>query len=153
MMYRVLLVEDDPDDVLLMRLALENTSSSWCFDVVPVGTLSAAETMLETNRFDAIILDLGLPDGTGKELPERLLKLCPDTPVVVVTGMDDRKKENEILLMPNVQTFLRKEELRNFASLGRELGSRINVAINRHKARSDCIEWHKAKMAEVGLVL
>jgi diguanylate cyclase (GGDEF)-like protein/PAS domain S-box-containing protein len=38
---------------------------------------------------DCVLLDLGLPDGDGAELLERLRKVAPDVPVVVLTGRAD----------------------------------------------------------------
>lgn len=60
---RILLVEDDPDIQRLTASALSDTA-----EVTPVGSLAEARAELKQRRPDLVILDLGLPDGSGIEL-------------------------------------------------------------------------------------
>ena len=41
-----------------------------------------------TNRFDAVLLDIGLPDGDGRELCTRLRRQGLKIPVIMLTGAD-----------------------------------------------------------------
>ncbi|HEV2673433.1 MAG TPA: ATP-binding protein [Aliidongia sp.] len=59
----VLHVEDDPDIVDLVSAALQSKA-----DLVAAGSLAAARLALEQARFDVIVLDVGLPDGSGLDL-------------------------------------------------------------------------------------
>jgi PAS domain S-box-containing protein len=81
---RVLHVEDDADVIGVVRLALQNVAT-----VVAVKTLRAAKERLGRERFDAIVLDLSLPDGSGLELLE-LLEQGPahNAPVVIFSAQD-----------------------------------------------------------------
>ncbi|MCA9565059.1 MAG: response regulator, partial [Myxococcales bacterium] len=79
---RVLVVEDD----LAIAEASARILDTQNFDVVIVGTLSEARTELETNGFDVVTLDLGLPDGSGLELLSDLRDQNADIPVVMMTG-------------------------------------------------------------------
>ena len=63
---KILLVEDDPDDVWVMRSLL---GDRWDgpLDMVNVETLSSALEACRRDRFDVILLDLSLPDSQGLE--------------------------------------------------------------------------------------
>jgi PAS domain S-box-containing protein len=65
---RVLLVEDHEDTRLVMTRLLQ---SFGCV-VVAVGSVSEALSSSEKNEFDLLISDIGLPDGTGMQLMQRL---------------------------------------------------------------------------------
>lgn len=60
---RILHVEDDPDIVALVRTLLDDT-----WDVIPAGSLSEARDLLPCYEYDLVILDIGLPDGSGLDL-------------------------------------------------------------------------------------
>ncbi len=78
---RVLLVDDDEQ---LARSGRRTLSDN--FDVVAVDSLGAARTALAETEYDALVLDLGLPDGNGLELLRELRGKNSELPVVMVTG-------------------------------------------------------------------
>lgn len=55
----------------------------------PVATIAAAREAVATHRFDLVLLDNHLPDGTGYEFFEQLARRNPDAPIVMITGMPD----------------------------------------------------------------
>ena len=61
---RLLLVEDHADTARVMARLLRAAHH----DVLAVGTVTAARAAAAAGRFDLVITDLGLPDGTGVEL-------------------------------------------------------------------------------------
>jgi DNA-binding response OmpR family regulator len=81
---RLLLVEDNPRLAALTRKQLQEAG----FAVDAVGELGDAEAALATTRFDAVILDLGLPDGDGGALLKQLRARRDATPVLVLTARD-----------------------------------------------------------------
>jgi len=85
---KILLVEDDPDDVWVMRNLL---SDRWDepFDMVQVELLSAAVERCEEDRFDVILLDLTLPDSGGLETFFAMHARAGDVPIVVLSGQSD----------------------------------------------------------------
>ena len=83
-MPRVLIVEDHPRMAQAMAIALRAQGSA-C-DTVP--SLRQAAAFLETVRYDALILDLGLPDGDGLSLLAQLRALRQSTPCMMVTARD-----------------------------------------------------------------
>ena len=80
----ILLVEDDAQiaDGLCAALALEN------FTVDHVATATAAEQALALRHFDAVILDLGLPDEDGVSWLERMRRQQHDLPVLILSARD-----------------------------------------------------------------
>jgi signal transduction histidine kinase len=85
---RVLLVEDDPEDVLLLRETLSDVPSVQ-FDVTHVGTLGEALPRLGEPGFEVVLLDLSLPDSQGFETFGTVKASGSEVPVVVLTGLDD----------------------------------------------------------------
>ena len=82
-MQSILLVEDDPTLGNGIRLALQSPS-------VQVGlcrTLAQAQNAVAKNRFDLLVLDVNLPDGSGLELL-RQLRNTSDVPVILLTAND-----------------------------------------------------------------
>ena len=75
---KVLHVEDDPDIFQVVhRVASE------VVDLVQATTLAQARQMLAQCRYDLVVLDLDLPDGSGKELLPLLKGALPPVPVLV----------------------------------------------------------------------
>jgi two-component system, cell cycle sensor histidine kinase and response regulator CckA len=85
---KILLVEDNPGDVLLLQETLSEISLV-TFVVVNVERLSEALKQLQTEVFDIILLDLALPDSQGLESFAKIYQQVPLTPIVVLTGLSD----------------------------------------------------------------
>ena len=85
---RILLVEDDSDDALLLQRTL-NEGPRGQFDLVCVERLASAIKAQHEQAFDAVLLDLSLPDSRGLETFLQFHDHAPTVPVVVLTGLDD----------------------------------------------------------------
>ncbi|NKE44748.1 response regulator transcription factor [Roseomonas frigidaquae] len=85
---RPILVVDD-DDALRQTLA-EQLAHDGEFAATEAGTAADALARLsaEDSRFDAIVLDIGLPDGDGRDLCARLRKQGHRMPILMLTGAD-----------------------------------------------------------------
>jgi len=92
---RLLVVEDNPADVVLTRRLLESASTH-SFEISDAATLSAAFEELRRG-VDAVLLDLNLPDSQDLVTLQRLRAEHPSVPIIVVTGLDDRQKAVEAL--------------------------------------------------------
>lgn len=81
---RILIVEDDPMlfDGLSVGLGLAG------FTVDAVATCEEAFTALETQSYDALVLDLMLPDGSGLDILSSLRRRKDATPVLLLTARD-----------------------------------------------------------------
>lgn len=81
---RILLIEDEPELARLVRDHLARLA----FAVDLAGSIEDAEAMLASTRYDAIMLDRGLPDGDGIDLVRRLRAGGDDVPVLAATARD-----------------------------------------------------------------
>ncbi len=80
----LLLVEDDLDLGTALQQALRNAgfTSEW------LRTAADARRFVAANRYDCVLLDLGLPDGHGLELLRQWRAEGLATPLIVVTASD-----------------------------------------------------------------
>ena len=85
---RPILVVDD-DEALRQTLA-EQLAHDGEFAATEAATAAEATARLAADdaRFDAIVLDIGLPDGDGRELCARLRKQGHRMPILMLTGAD-----------------------------------------------------------------
>jgi PAS domain S-box-containing protein len=86
---QVLLIEDNPGDVRLLRETLLDTATVQ-FQLVHADRLSQGLALLQQSHFDVILLDLTLPDGQGLGTFIRLYEVAREMPIVVITGSDDQ---------------------------------------------------------------
>src|SRR5258708_2739371 len=85
---RILLVEDDANDELLLREML-NASEKLRFTLTVAMRLSEARAEMASKDFDVILCDLSLPDARGLDTVEMLRAMVPAPPIVVLTGLQD----------------------------------------------------------------
>jgi DNA-binding NarL/FixJ family response regulator len=84
----VLLVEDH----LALRKGLEMLLRARGFHVVGVGeSAEAGYRLFEARRPDVAVIDVGLGEGSGVALAQKILELDPEAGVLVYTGMTDRE--------------------------------------------------------------
>jgi CheY-like chemotaxis protein len=86
---RVLVVDDDPVDIELIRAHLGSARSERRFDVESVGTVKDALRRLAGHGIDVVLLDLNLPDAHGISAVSKITAGAPDLAVVVLTGLSD----------------------------------------------------------------
>ena len=83
---RLLLLEDNPTDALLVEAALEEIPGAFP-DITHVETLAAAHEALLLDSFDVALVDLSVPDGQGLGNFEQVQGWAPQMPVIVLTGL------------------------------------------------------------------
>jgi DNA-binding response OmpR family regulator len=125
----VLLVEDNPADVVMLEAALERTPLV-IFCVTAVEQLGHGLARLAEQRFDAVLLDLGLPDSQGLATFSSLYARAPEIPVVVLSGTQDEDLAAEAV-HAGAQDYLIKGQA------GSELLARaIRYGIERHRLQA-----------------
>ena len=102
---RIMVVDDEEAIAEYFRIIL----SAEQYDVTVVASLQRAiETFTRDHlKFDTVLLDMMLGDGTGLDLYRRVREMRPDIPVVVCTGFAEndsleliREDGHEVLLKP-----------------------------------------------------
>lgn len=87
---RILMIEDDPAFVDLVRLYLsEPDLEGFACDVDAAGSLKAGLEALERRPYAAVLIDLGLPDSQGLAAVAAVVSKVPHLPVLVLTGEND----------------------------------------------------------------
>jgi len=130
---RILLIEDNPGDVELIRATFEEARDR---DVV-LATAERVSTALERlNReeFDAVLLDLGLPDSYGLESLRRIHENATSVPIIVLTGLDYEEMAASALLS-GAQDYLIKGQIDSDLLL-----RSIRYAIERQRAQQELKE-------------
>ena len=83
-MESIFLLEDDQTLGRGIGMALEGPGRA----VTLAGTLQEGRAILAQNRFDLLILDINLPDGSGLDLLRQLRGAGNNTPVILLTAND-----------------------------------------------------------------
>lgn len=126
--YRLLVVEDNPGDFMLLQEYLRMSK-------LPVATIfhalnikSAMEIAVQ-NTIDLILLDLTLPDSSGTDSVMLLDHLQPTTPIVVFSGLATLEIAMESISL-GAQDYLIKGEFDE-----RLLGKAVQYSIERKKSQ------------------
>jgi DNA-binding response OmpR family regulator len=122
---RLLLVEDDRmiGDTLRAALRLDGHAVDWVRDA------AAAQATLASERFDVVLLDLGLPKGDGLDVLRELRARHDSTPVIVLTARD-ALGDRVAGLDAGADDYLVKPFEMD------ELNARIRAVIRRHSGRA-----------------
>ncbi|MBW4524672.1 MAG: response regulator [Phormidium tanganyikae FI6-MK23] len=106
---KVLLIEDNPGDArLLQELLIEVRSQR--FELTQVEQLNQGLQQLQDHSFDVILLDLSLPDTQGLETFIRLYNHDRNTPIVVITGLNDETLASRAV-QSGAQDYLVKDQV------------------------------------------
>ncbi len=129
----ILIFEDDDLDAEFINRALKKstTERDVLYELDRVVNFSSGLLALEENEYDLILLDLGLPDTTREHSLKELLSLYPETPVIVLTGLNDREVSLQSL-RDGAQDYLVKGQ-----SSPNELIRCITYAIERHRTKRE----------------
>ena len=94
----ILLVDDSAADTLITSKVIErDTPKGVTVHISTASRLSDAETTLCTENYDCVLLDLYLPDGRGPDNIQKLHQLSPHTPIIVLSGSDQIRSQEEAL--------------------------------------------------------
>jgi signal transduction histidine kinase len=85
---RVLIVEDDPGYARFLEEVLREVEGDG-YVVSSAGTVEDALGSLGSGTFDVVLLDLGLPDADGTEALSRVYEQASQTPIVVLSALND----------------------------------------------------------------
>jgi two-component system OmpR family response regulator len=129
-MIELLLVEDDPvlGRALQISLEMEGYHVTWTRD------LKSAQLVTEKTKLDLVILDLGLPDGSGISLLKKVRESGSVIPVIILTAKTDEDSVVEGL-QTGANDYIRKP----FSK--KELSARIKTALRELQTRDRQIRF------------
>ena len=122
---RILLIEDDNGDAVLVRRSLEHCADH--IELHHVLKLCDGIEAWQQHAFDVVLLDLSLPDSAGLQGVTTVRREIPEAPIVVLTGNSD----NQLALQAldhGAQDYLVKGQ-----TSGAALERTIRHAIHRHR--------------------
>ena len=149
---RLLIVEDETRIAELVKAGLARAG----FAVDVVGLCADARAALSVTRYDAAVVDLGLPDGDGLELLRELRTKGNQTPVLVLTARD--AVEDRVCGLDTgaddylVKPFAMTELVARTKALLRRPGGALGVTLKAGNISFDTIE-RDVRIGGVPLVL
>jgi two-component system, sensor histidine kinase and response regulator len=121
---RILVIEDDKIDQMAFKRFVKDESLPYDYDIA--GSVSEAKRILDSERFDIVITDYLLGDGTTFDI----LDLIKDTPIIIVTGSGNEKVAIEAM-KAGAYDYLIKDPERNYLKV---LPITIESVIKRERA-------------------
>ena len=112
-MSKILIVDDEPKGVKLLRLKLESSGHT----VSGAGSFLEGADRVSTELFDLLITDVRLPDGSGIDLVERAHTTQPEMPVIVITAFGDIRDAVRAMQLGAVEYVQKPFELEAMALL------------------------------------
>ena len=139
-MLKILLIEDNAGDAELFSEMVGNCQGNCSLEVAD--RLTAGMKLLDEDRFDAVFLDLGLPDSAGIDTLRTLQEHTADVPVIVLTGLADGELASSAIAM-GAQDYLIKGNIEGGVLYRSVLYSierkRNEVSIRERKELSDAL--------------
>ena len=105
---KILLLEDNAGDALLLNEFLEGSPFDWM--VKTTDRLTRAITILQEERFDLVMMDLSLPDSSGDATLLTIREAAPELPVIVLSGTSSDESQEKLMRL-GARAFLQKGQL------------------------------------------
>ena len=128
----ILLVEDNPDDALLIQEMLADADGG-SFVWIHAERLSEGLEELAAGRADVVLLDLSLPDSHGLETFATAHSQAPETPIILLTGLDDEELAVQAVQL-GAQDYLSKSRME-----GQLLVRSLRYAIERQTLLAELV--------------
>jgi DNA-binding NtrC family response regulator len=145
--FSCLLVDDDVGfTTMLAKIVAEEGGSP-----VACHTVSAARTQIAERKFDLVILDNGLPDGSGYDFYSHLVRSSPTSVVAMVTGAPELSQAVELTRNGLFDYLTKPLDASAFAALlGR---AKLRLGRPALESETDALLGSSAKLREVVLQL
>lgn len=131
-MLKVLIIEDDKE----IRTLVKSSLSIEGFEVITATSLGEASQLLQRQKPDVIVLDLGLPDGDGEALV-RAARIHDNLPILIISARHQEEQKVR-LLDAGADDFLTKpfnisELLARIRVALRHRGTNLSAAVTQYK--------------------
>lgn len=103
-MMKCLIVEDDPYLIGVLRDLVDEMGH----DATCVTSIKAAMRQLACTKFDLVVMEYTLPDGTSEQLSDHVSMFCPNSRVIMITGKPIFLYGEHSVFAPGVDWLLRK---------------------------------------------
>lgn len=123
---KVLLIEDNPDHVLLIKEKC-NAISKGIIDICEADNIKEGLNIISNKQIELVLLDLSLPGSEGIDTVLHFKDYLEKIPFIILTSLDDEIIELETI-KEGIQDYLVKGEFDH-----KLLWRSINYAIERHK--------------------
>jgi len=120
--HRILVVDDEPSVVIVLERLLRGSG----FFVASAHSGAEALRVFEQGPWDLVITDRAMPEMNGEQLAERIKRVAPATPVILITGFARPGTSAEFFDAVLAKPFSKGELLE---SVSRVLGNRAKTAI------------------------
>lgn len=105
---KILHIEDDADlHEVISAMVRDHLNLEWA------GTMADAKRLLKQQAYDAVLLDIGLPDGSGWDLIPDIENKQPNAAIVILSGEDISKEEHSAVEGVLLKNRLTSEQLIN----------------------------------------
>ena len=135
--FRILVIEDNSGDLLLLREYLDEVMSNAVVTVARTFKEVVEDSASNRIDYDVILLDLTLPDHTGEELIRDVIGMFYGTPVIVLTGFTDLEFGVRSLSL-GISDYLLKDDL-----TANVLYKTLTYAVERGKSNAQLMESEK----------
>ncbi len=143
---RALLIEDNPADAEIVREMLAEGARA-PFEIEVAERLGSGIEALHQDHFDVVLADLNLPDSYGFDTFRALQECCPDTPIILLTGLEDEGIAEQALKQ-GAQDYLVKSQID-----ARSLDRSIRYAIERKHILSENVRLYDEAGDGTGVVV
>ena len=126
-MIKLLLVEDDHKEALRINNMLKEGLQNQ-YTLEQRLSVSEALDLVQQETFQAIILDLHLPEGKSFESIPQFIQYCPEAPILILSGVED-EAQAILAVKSGAQDYLIKGQTSSST-----LCRAIRYAIERHRA-------------------
>ncbi|MDH5586915.1 MAG: EAL domain-containing protein [Nitrospirota bacterium] len=126
-MIKLLLVEDDHKEALMINNMLKEGLQNQ-YTLEQRLSVSEALDLAQRQSFQAIILDLHLPEGKTFESIPQFIQYCPEAPILILSGVED-EAQAILAVKSGAQDYLIKGQTSSST-----LCRAIRYAMERHRA-------------------
>lgn len=141
--FKILMIEDHPDDARMVREMLTYTKGT-SFDVECVEQLSAGVECLRADEFDVVLLDLSMQNNQGTDALARICTQAPNVPVVALTGTED---DSDSMGLEAVRAGAQDYIVKGWTD-GNVLARSIRYAVERQRLKTELERAHQKEQQE-----
>lgn len=100
---KILYVDDEHDNLLTFRMSFRK-----CFDVIVSSNPHEALSLIKKSEISVVLTDQRMPGMTGLQLAEKIIKIRPEIPIIILTAYDDREAMMDAIKLGGIFRYVMK---------------------------------------------